>query len=438
MDIYEILNGKGISVGDKIRVNSIEGILMPRTDFVESDVIVIKMSNGYNIGIKLKEEMKVELIEKKEELVLGKPETKRFDSNKPTVSILACGGTIASRVEYRTGAVFPSFSPEELIEAFPEIGEIANIKARKLFDLFSEDMQPEHWKIIAQEVAKEIESGVDGVVLMHGTDTMHYTSAALSFMLQDLPMPVVLVGAQRSSDRGSSDNRINLVSAVLFAAKGEIAEVIVCMHENSNDEYCSIHRGTKVRKMHASRRDAFKSINTFPLARINYFNRKIEYLTTNFKKRDKNRKLKLDTNINPNVGIFYFHPGSKPEFLREMGKFYEGIAIAAAGLGHVGVNPGNDKLAKSFLPVIKELIEKGIPIVFATQTIYGRLNMNVYSTGRILEKAGVIGNLCDWTIETALVKLMFVLGHTKDMSEIKKMMLTNIAGEISERIEYEL
>jgi len=438
MDIYEILKSKGISVGDKIRVDSIEGILMPRTEFVESDVIVIKMNNGYNIGIKFRDDLKIELIEKKKEQKLEKQKHKELDPSKPTVSILACGGTIASRVEYKTGAVFPSFSPEELIEAFPEIGEIANIKARKLFDLFSEDMQPEHWKIIAQEVAKEVESGVDGIVLMHGTDTMHYTSAALSFMLQDLPIPVILVGAQRSSDRGSSDNRINLVSAVLFAAKGEIAEVVVCMHESSNDDYCAIHRGTKVRKMHTSRRDAFKSINISPLARVNYFERRIDYLTTNFKKRDKSRKLKLDTNINPNVGIFYFHPGSKPEFLREMSKFYEGIVIAATGLGHIGVNPGNDELAKNFLPVIKELIEKGVPIVFAPQTIYGRLNLNVYSTGRILEKTGVIGSLCDWTIETALVKLMFVLGHTKDMNEIKKMMLTNIAGEISERIEYEL
>ncbi len=438
MDIYDILKEKGISVGDKIRIDSIEGILMPKTEFVESDVIVVKMSNGYNIGIKFREGMKIELIEKKKEHVLKTHEKKEFDPKKPTVSILACGGTIASRVEYKTGAVFPSFSPEELIEAFPEIGDIANIKARKLFDLFSEDMQPEHWKIIAQEVDKEIESGVDGIVLMHGTDTMHYTSGALSFMLQDLPVPVVLVGAQRSSDRGSSDNRINLVSGVLFAAKGDIAEVVVCMHENSNDDYCSIHRGTKVRKMHTSRRDAFKSINASPLARVNYLGKKIEYLTTNFRKRDKSRKLKLDTNINPNVGIFYFHPGSKPEFLREMGKFYEGIVIAATGLGHIGINPGNDKLAKSFLPVVKELIEKGIPIVFAPQTIFGRLNMNVYSTGRILEKVGVIGNLCDWTIETALVKLMFVLGHTKDLNEIRRMMLTNIAGEISERSEYEL
>jgi len=435
MDAYEILKEKGISVGDKIVIDSIEGILMPRSEFVESDVIVVKMSNGYNIGIKFKERMKIELIEKRERKAPKETIKEEFDPKKPTVSILACGGTIASRVEYRTGAAFPSFSPEEIIEAFPEIKEIANIKARKLFDLFSEDMQPEHWKIIAQEVAKEIESGVDGVVLMHGTDTMHYTSAALSFLLQDLPVPVVLVGAQRSSDRGSSDNRINLISAILFASRGDIAEVVVCMHENLNDDYCAIHRGTKVRKMHTSRRDAFKSVNISPLARVDYHERKIEYLTSNFRKRDKNRKLKLDTNINPNVGVFYFHPGAKPEFLREMAKFYEGIVIAATGLGHVGVNPGNDKLAKSFLPVIKELIEKNIPIVFAPQTIFGRLNMNVYSTGRILEKAGVIGNLCDWTIETALVKLMFALGHTKDIDEIRKMMLTNMAGEISERIE---
>ncbi|MGC9200375.1 MAG: Glu-tRNA(Gln) amidotransferase subunit GatD [Candidatus Aenigmatarchaeota archaeon] len=435
MDAYEFLERKGIEIGDKIKIDSLTGILMPKFEFSEKDVIVIKLENGYNIGLKFNEKMNVELLKKKSTKIKNKLEKEILDPNKPTVSILACGGTIASKVEYETGAVYPSFSPEEIIEAFPEIKEIANIKARKLFDLFSEDMQPEHWKIIAREVAKEIESGVDGVVLMHGTDTMHYTSAALSFMLQNLPVPVVLVGAQRSSDRPSSDNQINLVSAILFAAKGDVAEVVVCMHENLNDNYCSIHRGTKVRKMHTSRRDAFKSINISPLARVNYFEKSIEYLREDYIKRDKKRKLSLDLQIDPNVGIFYFHPGAKPEVLEEMSKYYDGLIIASTGLGHIAVNIKNDELGKSFLPVVEKIIKSGKPIVFASQTIFGRLNLNVYSTGRILEKVGVIGNGCDWTIETALVKLMFVLGHTKNLEEVKNMMLTNIANEISYSIE---
>jgi len=435
MDVYELLKEKGIEIGDKIRINSLTGILMPKTELSEKDIIVLKLENGYNIGVKIREEKEVELIEKRKKISKMELKKEDFDASKPTISILACGGTIASKVEYETGAVYPSFSPEEIVEAFPEIREIANIKAKKLFDLFSEDMQPEHWKIIAQEVAKEIENGVDGVVLMHGTDTMHYTSAALSFMLQNLPVPVVLVGAQRSSDRPSSDNQVNLVSAILFAAKGDVAEVVVCMHENSSDNYCIIHRGTKVRKMHTSRRDAFKSINTSPLARVNYFEKKIEYLRKDYRKRDKNRKLLLDLKINPNVGVFYFHPGAKPEALKEMSKFYDGIVIASTGLGHVAINILKDEKGKNFLPVIEEIIKSGKPIVFASQTIYGRLNLNVYSTGRILEKAGIIGNGCDWTIETALVKLMFVLGHTKNLEEVKELMLKNIANEISERTE---
>jgi len=435
MSVYEKLKEKGISVGDRVEVKGIKGILMPRTEFSSDDVIVLKLENGYNIGIKVENENEIVLIEKMERLKKEVKTEEKFDKNKPTVSILACGGTIASKIEYKTGAVYPSYSPSEILEFVPEIKEIANIKTKKVFELFSEDMQPEHWRIIAEEVAKEIESGADGVVIMHGTDTLHYTSSALSFMLQNLPVPVVLVGAQRSSDRPSSDARFNLLSSVLFAAYGEIAEVVVSMHASTEDNFCYIHKGTKVRKMHTSRRDAFQSINAKPLAKVDFFSKKIEYLTSEYRKRDKNRKLVLDTKIDPKIGIFYFHPGATPEMLKEMKKFYDGIVIASTGLGHVGINPNNDKIAKSFLPVIEELIKSGVPIVFAPQTIFGRIDMDVYLTGRVLQKAGVIGNGCDWTIETALVKLMFVLGHTKKMEEVKRMMEENLAGEISERSE---
>jgi glutamyl-tRNA(Gln) amidotransferase subunit D len=434
-EIELLLKSKKIKIGNRIRIIkgklTYEGILMPRIELGDPSVLVIKLDNGYNIGIKFEKNVSLKFLERGKPIRFKPAEAAaRKDPEKTTVSILGCGGTIASRVEYTTGAVFPAFSPNDLLLSFPELKDLANIKGRRLFDLFSEDMTPVHWQIVAREVEKEIKSGMDGIVLMHGTDTLHYTSAALSFMLQNLPIPVVLVGAQRSSDRGSSDNLVNLVSATI-AAKSDIAEVTVCMHGNSSDDFCYLHQGTKVRKLHTSRRDAFQSVNVLPFAKILYPEKKMEYLRYDYNKRSV-KTVKLDEKINPNVGLVYIYPGIKPEFIESL-KSFDGVVIASTGLGQMPSNSHNDKFAKSLIPAAKSLIDSGIPVVLAPQTIYGRINLNVYDAGRMTNEAGVIGNYCDWTPETALVKLMWVLGHTKDMKKIREMMLTNIAGEIGKR-----
>ncbi len=425
---------KKINVGDRVSLNKsgtrYEGILMPRIELGDPNCLIIKLDNGYNIGLEASA-IKIEKLKSGDNSLEKKQNIKNHkDSKKPAVSILGCGGTIASRVEYKTGAVFPAFDESDILKIFPSLEEFANIKPRKLFDLLSEDMHAAHWEIIAKEVVEEIKSGSQGVVLMHGTDTMHYTSAALSFMLQNLPVPVVLVGAQRSSDRGSSDNLQNLTCAAKTALS-DIAEVSICMHANTSDDYCFVHQGTKVRKMHTSRRDAFRSINVLPFAKI-WPEGKIEYLRKDYNKRNSG-KLKLDTKLNENVCLIQTHPAIKPEFIQSLSKFYDGVVFTVTGLGNAPANPFGDKLAKSVIPAIKSLVDSGVPVVTAPQTIYGRIQSNVYTAGRMLEEAGAIGNYCDWTPETALVKLMWVLGHTKDMQEIKKMMLTNIAGEITER-----
>ena len=437
-EIESLLKSKKIKVGDRVLVTrgkqEYVGILLPRIKLGDTSSLVIKLQNGYNIGVKYDKDTKIRRLEGGRPIKFKPAEAvPRKDPEKPTVSILGCGGTIASRVEYTTGAVFPAFSPADLLLSFPELGDIANIKSRKLFDLLSEDMTPEHWKVVAQETVKEIESGSDGVVLMHGTDTMHFTSAALSFMLRDLPVPVVLVGAQRSSDRGSSDNLVNLVSAVVAASQSSIAEVTVCMHGSMSDDFCYLHQGTKVRKLHTSRRDAFQSVNVKPYAKIFYPDKKVEYLRNDYKLREK-RNVKLDDKLNTNVALVYVYPGIKPEFIQSLRNF-DGIVIAGTGLGHVSTNPTGDKFTQSLLPTLRNLIHSNIPVVIAPQTIYGRLDMNVYEAGRMLNEIGVIGNGCDWTPETALVKLMFVLGKTKEMSKAREMMLTNYAGEISDRTE---
>jgi len=438
-EIERVLKKLKIRVGDRVEVKKgkekYEGILMPRIELGYKNCLVLKLENGYNLGIRFEKGVKIKLLKRGKPVRFRSSKARmKIDPSKPTVSILGCGGTIAARVEYLTGAVFPAFSPTDLLTSFPELGEIANIQGRKLFDLLSEDMTPHHWKIIAREIAKEIRKGVDGIVLTHGTDTMHYTSAALSFMLQDLPVPVILTGAQRSSDRGSSDNAMNLICSVLAAARSEIAEVTLCMHGSVSDDFCYVHPGTKVRKMHSSRRDTFQTINATPYAKVWYLERRIEYLRGDFRRREK-RKIRINDKINPNVGAIYIHPGIKPKFIEALANFYDGIVILGTGLGHVPTNPFRDKFAKSILPALKSLIDSGIPVVIAPQTIFGRIDMNVYTAGRLLNEIGVIGNHCDWTPECALVKLMFVLGQTRNMKKIKELMLTNIAGEISEREE---
>jgi hypothetical protein len=186
----------------------------------------------------------------------------------PEVTLLGTGGTIASRLDYRTGAVIPAFTPGELYGAVPELADICNLTTRKLFGVFSENMAKEQYLALARSIGEEIEAGADGIVIGHGTDTMGYTAAAMSFALQELPVPVVIVGAQRSADRPSSDAATNLTGAVVAAAKAPFAEVALAMHATSSDNAILLHRGTKVRKCHTSRRDAFKSINADPLAKL--------------------------------------------------------------------------------------------------------------------------------------------------------------------------
>jgi len=426
--IENFLKKNRISVGDRIEADTekgkFDGLLMPRIQG-EEDILVLKLDNGYNIGIKF-ETSKIKLVEKAK----PKKPPEKTGEGKGDIAILGCGGTIASKVEYKTGAVYPAITPEELRMTFPDIDKLATIRSKSLFSLFSEDMNSHHWKIVAEAVAGEIKDGAKGVVIMHGTDTMHYTSSILSFMLQDLPVPVVLVGAQRSSDRPSSENEMNMLNAI-YCAKKDIGEVSVCMHASMNDNYCYLHHGTRVRKMHTSRRDAFRSINSAPIAAVNYMNDRFEVLSQ-YKKRSPVGDFKLNTKINDNVAMVYVHPNISPKMIDSLSD-YDGVVLIGTGLGHASTNPFGDKHVKSVLPAIKRLCDSGIPVVMSPQTISGRLCMRVYTTGRLLMEAGVIGDEMDWTPETAYAKLCWVLGQTKDMKKVKELMTKNIAGEISER-----
>jgi len=414
------------NIGDIIKVETkkgvFKGILLPST---EEEIITIKMDNGYNVGI-LKENIKnMEIIAKGEKPKYELPPLNIKKNEKlKTISILSTGGTVASKVDYKTGAVHPSFTADDLIRAVPELLDIANIKGRAIMNILSENMKPEYWKKIAEEIKKEIEEGADGVVIAHGTDTMGYTASALSFMVK-ADVPIILVGAQRSSDRPSSDAALNLISAVL-AAREPIKGVYVVMHGESGDTFCYLHKGVKVRKCHSSRRDAFKSINDIPVAKIDPFTKEVIYLQE-VEKSDNSRNAEINTNLEEKVALIKIYPGMDGEIIKYyVDNGYKGIVLEGTGLGHAPEYIFED---------IKYAIDKGVVVVMTTQTINGRVNMNVYSNGRELQKLGVIG--CeDMLPEVALVKLMYLLGNY-DVEEVKKLINENLVGEIEYRSRFD-
>ena len=427
--IKNALESQKISVGDLIEIKkgskTYTGMLMPRTQG-DSNCIVIKLANGYNIGIDFRN-ASVRRIKPAKKSSEKKPALS-FDKTKPPVALITTGGTITSKIDYETGAVRSLIKPGELLDTTPRLREIINLtEISSPFARMSEDMNADDWAKIAKETARLLNKGNKGVIITHGTDTLHYTAAALSFALKNLHKPVVLVGAQRSSDRGSADTTMNLVCSA-YVAVSNISEVGICMHGSINDDYCLFSRGTKVRKMHTSRRDAFRPINELPLAKI-WYDGKIEIVNKNYKKRNDSEKVEADAKFEKKVALLKAYPGSDPHVLEYYAsKGYKGFVIEGTGLGHVPTKSKN-----SWIPVIKKLTKDGIPVVIAPQTLYGRINPNVYTNLRILfYDAGAIPGQ-DMLPETAYVKLCWALGHTKDFDKIKSIMMENIAGEITSR-----
>jgi glutamyl-tRNA(Gln) amidotransferase subunit D len=420
------LEAAGISIGDSVKILkkdiTYEGMILDRSEDADDNHVVLKLENGYNIGLSIIE-AEIELVKKGEKPKIGmKPLKIKSDPNKRDISIISTGGTVASVIDYKTGAVHPAFTADDLIRANPEITELANIKGKAVLNILSENMKPEYWVKSARSVADEINDGAHGVVLAHGTDTMHFTSAALSFIL-DSPVPVVLTGAQRSSDRPSSDATLNLLNSVT-AAKSNLAEIMVCMHATENDSFCLLHQGTKVRKMHSSRRDAFRSINVSPIAKVQNGNISILDKDVEYKRRHEG-EVKLQDSLEPNVAYIKSYPGISGDLIDfHIDKGYKGIIIEGTGLGHCPEN---------IIPSLERARDSEIPVIMTSQCIYGEVNMHVYSTGRKLLTAGVI-SAGDMLPETAFVKLIWTLGQTDDLNEVKSVMQTNIAGEIQDKL----
>jgi len=402
-----------------------KGRILPRAENTDDIHLVVKVATGYNIGVDINTITDIQEVGYNVAKYAIPEKQFPYTQGLPHVKLLGTGGTIASRLDYRTGAVIPAFSPGELYGAVPELAEICNLDTEKIFAVFSENMGPKQYIELAKQIGKEIEKGIDGIVIGHGTDTLHHTGAALTFMCQNLPIPVILVGSQRSSDRPSSDAALNLMHAMTAAGHGNIAEVMVCMFGPTSDEYGLLHRGTRVRKMHSSYRSTFRTIGDVPVARIT--RQGLTPIKDNWKPRRQDRNVNIIPTFDDRVSMLYYYPGMKPDTLDSLtDNGYKGVIWVGTGLGHVN---------KEMYPAIERATKAGVHQYMTVQTIWGYVHMFVYDTGRDMMAKGIIpaGNMLP---EVAFIKLGWALGQTHDREEVKKLMLTPINDEITEREPY--
>jgi len=405
----------------KLRLSDreLEGTLLESYD---SSVLLVKLSSGYNIGIPKDHVFDSVVLKPYEPAKVAKAPISKKDL--PAIALIATGGTIASKLDPKTGAAYGLTDVDEFARFYPDLFNMVSVAAIDVpFMKSSENMLPSDWIILAECVKKHLDNpAIKGIILTHGTDTLHYTSAALSFFLSNVNKPVVLTYSQRSIDRASSDASLNLKCAARMALS-ECAQVMLVGHASINDDFCYAFHGTKVRKMHTSRRDAFKAINTGPIAKV--WPDKVEFVS-HFKARHSN-KAELDAVFNDKVALLTFYPGQSQDIIdyyRMHG--YKGLVISMTGLGHVAAG----SVEHSWVPALKKAVKEGMVICGAAQTLYGRLDPLVYSIGRELEKTGIVF-LEDMLPETAFVKLGWVLGHRGWKTAIKEKMLHNFAGELN-------
>ncbi len=447
--------------GDRVNLvtkkETLKGILLPSAD---PSLVFVKLDTGYNVGFPKKEvtitALKSEESKRKAERKdkngrkdkesssksLFKPSTTpsaTLSKNKelPPITILHTGGTIASKADYRTGGVVTAFSPSDLITLFPELQHIANIESELVAQMWSDDLRFAHFTLIAKKIEEQVKKGTAGIVLGMGTDNLAVAAAALSFIIEKTPIPIILVGSQRSSDRGSSDAGMNLMCAASFIAKTDFAGVAICMHETEQDTTCAILPGCKTYKLHSSRRDAFKAINAKPIARVDYKSKTTTFLTKEYPRRSA-EKLVLKPKMEEKVGLLKVHVNMFPEqfeFFKE--QKYKGLIIEGTGLGHTPGQAPNPlcEIHKKMYPAIKKVIDSGCIVVMATQCLFGGVNMQVYDKGRDLLNLGIIPG-GDMLANTALVKLSWLLANYP-RKEVEKLITQNLRGELSERIEYE-
>ena len=415
--------------GDRVKVECVdemlEGIVVPAES---TAALVLKLDSGYNIGIDRKKIKKITVLkaaESKKTTAKSAPHAK----GKPTIAILHTGGTIASKVDYASGGVIARSEPEDFLEMFPAVGKLTNIVTVKVANIMSEDMRFSYHQQIAKAIEQQVNAGVDGIIIGHGTDTLAVTAAALAFMFESLPIPVLLVGAQRSTDRPGSDATFNLLCAAQFIIHSDFAGVAVCMYASASDGVCSILPATNTRKVHTTRRDAFKAVNAKPIATVTVEGT-VQFISP-YAKRSKSPAV-LHSAMEDKVAVIRSYVNMGPELIDALtAKKFKGLVFEATGLGQA---PTNITENIPNYEALKKFITQGGVVGLTSQCIWGRVHPDVYTNCRRLSDIGVV--FCeDMLTDTAYVKLSWLLANKP--KQVKELLAKNLRGEISERTEYD-
>lgn len=343
-------------------------------------------------------------------------------TQKSALLLIYTGGTIGMKQDMKDLTLKP-FDFSQILDEVPEIRKFAFKIDTYSFEppIDSSDVEPSLWQDLARLIKEKYED-YDGFIILHGTDTMSYSASALSFMLDGLTKPVIFTGSQLPIGVPRTDGKENLISAVEIAsAKDEeghpaVPEVCVCFDS-------LLMRGNRSTKVNSEVFRAFQSPNFPPLAEaginIRYNN---EYIR---KPNDWYQSLTINTELDTKVSILKIHPGITPEVVRNIlcGKDTRAIIMETYGSGNA---PTRDW----FLDIVKESSAMNKIIVNVTQCLAGTVNMNIYANGKALERAGVIDGY-DSTTESALAKLFYLMGKSRDNEWVKAMMSRNLKGEIS-------
>ncbi|KAA6454933.1 type I asparaginase [Bacillus atrophaeus] len=321
--------------------------------------------------------------------------------------LLTTGGTIAS-VEGENGLA-PAVKADELLSYVSQLDNDYTMETQSLMNLDSTNMQPEYWVKIAKAVEENYEA-YDGFVITHGTDTMAYTSAALSYMLQHATKPIVITGSQIPITFKKTDAKKNITDAIRFACEG-VGGVYVVFDGR-------VIQGTRAIKLRTKSYDAFESINYPYIAFINEDG--IEY---NKQMTPEREQFAVDTSLCTDVCLLKLHPGLKPEMLDALKSMYKGIVIESYGSGGIPFEE------RDLLTKINELIESGIVVVITTQCLEEGEDMSIYEVGRRVNQDLIIRSR-NMNTEAIVPKLMWALGKSSDLVEVKKIMETPIADDV--------
>lgn len=324
------------------------------------------------------------------------------------ILLLAMGGTIASEISEE--GLKPEFSPEQLLAFVPEISEFSEVDTMTLFSIDSTNATPDH-SIACAKAIQDNYDDYDGFVISHGTDTLAYTAANLSYLIQGARKPIILTGAQKPIHFDNTDSKINLYDALLVASSDTITGVNIVFNG-------SVILGTRARKTRSKHFNAFASIN-YPIVASVQDKFLTTYITSEYYDTPK-----FYTELNQNVALIKLAPVADTRLLRMALANYDAVVVESFGVGGLPNYP-NDPLNKA----LDQFLSDGKYLIMTTQVTFDGSDIGIYNVGHQLKQKTNTLEAYDMTTESALAKIMWVLAQTNDSAEVTRLFYTPVSND---------